>query len=152
MCYVAVPEGAEAVLAAKFAVMRSLLGERQWRGDLGAGGRARGRGGGAGGGVAAGGAEIGAGELEALPPGRSRRPGGGRKKAEEAQPGLKQALAGLLEAVTRGDPMVHVTWCSLSLREIGREMAARGFRCGRDALARMMHQDGYSLQGMSRTA
>src|ERR1019366_1236291 len=102
--------------------------------------------------VAAGVAEIEAGEREALPPGRSRRPGGGRKKAEEAQPGLKQALAGLLEAVTRGDPMVHVTWCSLSLREIGREMAARGFRCGRDALARMMHQDGYSLQGMSRTA
>src|ERR1035441_2996626 len=148
MCYVAVPEGAEAVLAAKFAVMRSLLGERQWRGYLGAEGRARGGAGGVGGGgragraprggaagcsesaVAGGVAEIEAGELEALPPGRSRRPGGGRKKAEEAQPGLKQALAGLLEAVTRGDPMVHVTWCSLSLREIGREMAARGFRCG----------------------
>ena len=157
----AVPEGAEAVLAAKFAVMRSLLGERQWRVYLGSEARARGHGGIAAvaraagcseSTVAAGVAEIEAGELEALPPGRSRRPGGGRKKAEEAQPGLKQALAGLLEAVTRGDPMVHVTWCSLSLREIGREMAARGFRCGRDALARMMHQDGYSLQGMSRTA
>src|ERR1035441_6617388 len=155
MCYVAVPEGAEAVLAAKFAVMRSLLGERQWRVYLGSEARARGHGGIAAvaraagcseSTVAAGVAEIEAGGLEALPP------GGGRKKAEEAQPGLKQALAGLLEAVTRGDPMVHVTWCSLSLREIGREMAARGFRCGRDALARMMHQDGYSLQGMSRTA
>ena len=149
------------MLAAKFAVMRSLLGERQWRVYLGSEARARGHGGIAAvaraagcseSTVAAGVAEIEAGELEALPPGRSRRPGGGRKKAEEAQPGLKQALAGLLEAVTRGDPMVHVTWCSLSLREIGREMAARGFRCGRDALARMMHQDGYSLQGMSRTA
>src|ERR1039458_6373 len=123
MCYVAVPEGAEAVLAAKFAVMRSLLGERQWRGGLGAGGGGRGggggwAGGGGGGGAGGGGggcagstgaggvAEIEAGELEALPPGRSRRPGGGRKKAEEAQPGVKQALAGVLEAGTRGGPMV----------------------------------------------
>src|ERR1035441_867883 len=45
MCYVAVPEGAEAVLAAKFAVMRSLLGERQWRVYLGSEARARGHGG-----------------------------------------------------------------------------------------------------------
>jgi len=30
-------------------------------------------------------------------------------------------------------------------------MAGLGFRCGKDALARMMREDGYSLQGMSRT-
>jgi hypothetical protein len=30
-------------------------------------------------------------------------------------------------------------------------MAALGFRCGKDALARMLHGAGYSLQGMSRT-
>jgi hypothetical protein len=30
-------------------------------------------------------------------------------------------------------------------------MAGLGFRCGKDALARMMREAGYSLQGMSRT-
>ena len=47
--------------------------------------------------------------------------------------------------------MAEITWCSLSLRDIERQMAALGFRCGKDAVARMMRADGYSLQGMSRT-
>ena len=46
--------------------------------------------------------------------------------------------------------MAEITWCSLSLRDIERQMAELGFRCGKDAVARMMRQDGYSLQGMSR--
>jgi Rhodopirellula transposase DDE domain len=148
------------VLAAKFAVIRQVAGERMWRVYLGSEARALGYGGiavvarAAGVSetmVAAGVSEIEAGELGALPPGRSRRPGGGRKKAEDAQPGLTGALRGLLEAATRGDPVAEITWCSLSLRDIGRQMAGLGFRCGKDALARMMRQDGYSLQGMSRT-
>ena len=44
-----------------------------------------------------------------------------------------------------------VTWTTLSLREIARERATRGHPCEKDALARMMHEDGCSLQGMSRT-
>ena len=46
--------------------------------------------------------------------------------------------------------MAEITWCSLSLRGMERQMALRGFRCGKDAIARMMREDGYSLQGMSR--
>jgi Rhodopirellula transposase DDE domain len=46
--------------------------------------------------------------------------------------------------------VAELTWCSLSLRDLEREMAARGFRCGKDAIARMLREDGYSLQGMSR--
>jgi hypothetical protein len=41
----AIPEDAEAVLAAKFAVMRELLDERQWRVYLGTEARALGHGG-----------------------------------------------------------------------------------------------------------
>jgi len=156
----AVPGDAVAVLAAKFAVMRRVADERTWRVYLGSEARALGRGGivvvarAAGVSettVAAGVAEIEAGRLDGLPPGRSRRPGGGRRKAEDAQPGLTGALRGLVEAATRGDPVAEITWCSLSLRDIGRQMAGLGFRCGKDALARMMREDGYSLQGMSRT-
>ena len=156
----AVFEDAVAVLAVKFAVMRQVADERTWRVYLGSEARALGHGGIAAVAraagvsettVAAGVAEIEAGGLDGLPPGRSRRPGAGRRKAEDAQPGLAGALRGLLEAATRGDPVAEITWCSLSLRDIGRQMAGLGFRCGKDALARMMREDGYSLQGMSRT-
>jgi hypothetical protein len=86
----------------------------------------------------------------ALEPGRSRRPGAGRPATEDAQPGLKQALDALLEEGKRGDPVSAVTWNILSLRDIARQMVLRGFRCGKDTIARLMHADGYSLQGMSR--
>ncbi len=46
--------------------------------------------------------------------------------------------------------MAEITWCSLSLRELERQLARAGFRCGKDAVARMLREDGYSLQGMSR--
>jgi hypothetical protein len=156
----AVSGDAEAVLAAKFAVMRQVADERMWRVYLGTEARALGHGGIAAvaraAGVsettaAAGVAEVEAGEVGGLPRGRSRRAGGGRKKAEEAQPGLRQALRGLAEAATRGDPVAEITWCSLSLREMEREMAGRGWRCGKDAIARMLRAEGYSLPGMSRT-
>ena len=100
--------------------------------------------------MAAGVSEIGSGELDGPPPGRSRQPGAGRRKAEDTQPGLRQALKELLEAATRGDPVAEVTWCSLSLRDLERQMGRLGFRCGKDALARMLGEDGYSLQGMAR--
>ena len=95
----AVSEDAGAGLAAKFAAVRRLgLTERQWREYLGIEARALGYGGIAAVAraagvsettVAAGVSEVESGELGALPPGRSRRPGGGRKKAEETQPGLR---------------------------------------------------------------
>ena len=46
--------------------------------------------------------------------------------------------------------MSEITWCSLSLRDLERQLAALGFRCGKDAIARMLREDGYSLQGMAR--
>jgi len=157
---VAISEGAEAALAAKFAVMRRVLDERQWRVYLGTEARALGHGGIAAVARASGASEttVAAGasqagdeeELAALAPRQVRRPGAGRKKAEDAQPGLGQALRDLLEEATRGDPMSEITWCSRSLRDLERQMAARGFRCGKDAIARMLRGLGYSLQGMAK--
>ncbi|HEX8008413.1 MAG TPA: ISAzo13 family transposase, partial [Trebonia sp.] len=153
-----------AVLAGKFAEMRGHLDERAWRLYLGSEARAhaelRGCGLAAAVAVVAAAAGVsrttvmaGAGELAggAEPmPGRSRRPGAGRPRTEDAQPGLKEALDGLLEAGRRGDPMSAVTWSILSLREIARQMGLLGFSCGKDTVARLMRADGYSLQGMSR--
>jgi hypothetical protein len=153
------------VLAGKYAEIWPHLDERAWRLYLGSEARAYAAGEGCGlaaaAAVVAGAAGVsratvmaGAGELAegtGPMPGRARRPGAGRPKAEKAQPGLGPALKGLAEAATRGDPVSEVTWCSLSLREIRDQMAGLGFRCGKDAVARMMREDGYSLQGMSRT-
>ena len=156
----AVSDGDEAALAVKFAVMRPFLDERGWRVYLGTEARALGYGGIAAVARAAGVSETtvaagvreaaGQGAVEALEPGRSRRPGAGRPKAEDAQPGLREALDGLLEEGKRGDPMSAVTWNILSLRDIAGQMALLGFGVSKDAIARLMRADGYSLQGMSR--
>ena len=150
----------EESLAEKFAVMRPLLNERQWRVYLGTEARALGYGG-----IAAvaraarvsettvksGLGEAGdPGALAALEPGRSRRQGAGRPRAEEKQPGLREALDGLLEDGRRGDPVSEITWSILSLRDIARQMARQGFTCGKDTVARLMSADGWSLQGMAK--
>jgi hypothetical protein len=160
MCHVAIADGVEAALAGKFAVMRPLLEERQWRVYLGTEANALGYGGVAAVSRASGASETtvakGAAEAAdrgALPVpgrGRSRRAGAGRPRAEEVQPGLRDALDGLLEDGKRGDPGSPLTWSVLSLRGLERAMAAAGFRCGKDAVARLMHQDGWSLQGMAK--
>ena len=156
----AVSEADEAALAAKFAVMRPFLDERGWRVYLGTEARALGYGGiaavarAAGASqttVAAGAAEAaGEGPLAGLEPGRSRRPGAGRPRAEDVQPGLKEALEALLEEGKRGDPMSALAWSTLSLRDIAGQMAAAGFGSSKDTIARLMRAEGYSLQGMSR--
>ncbi len=155
----AVGEADEVALAAKYAVMRKILDERQWRVYLGTEALMLGYGGIAAVARASGASEptvaAGAAEaadekaLAAVEPGRSRRPGAGRPKAEDT-PGLKEALDGLLEEGKRGDPMSAVAWNTLSLRAIARQMALLGFSCSKDTIARLMHEDGYSLQGMSR--
>jgi hypothetical protein len=159
-----VDEAAVAGLAGKFADMLPQLDERLRRLYLGSEARARADAEGCS--LAAAAAVVaaasgasratvmaGAGELAAgaeAMPGRSRRPGAGRPGAADAQPGLRQALRGLAEEATRGDPMAAITWCSQSLRDLAREMGGLGFRCGKDAVARVLHEEGYSLQGMAR--
>jgi transposase len=156
----AVDEDAVAVLAAKFAVMRKVADERTWRVYLGSEARALGHGGIAAVAraagvsettVAAGVSQIESGELDALPPGRSRRPGAGRKKVEDADPGLVPALAALVEDSTRGDPVSPLKWTTKSAVNLAGELARQGHGCGPDAVLRMLHDLGYSTQGNAMT-
>ena len=62
------------------------------------------------------GAELKAACIE--PVGRIRRPGGGRKRAVDHQPGLLPALEALIEAAIRGDPETPLRWVSRSQRNI----------------------------------
>jgi Rhodopirellula transposase DDE domain len=99
--------------------------------------------------VADGAAELASGD--SAPPGRVRRPGGGRKPLASTDEGLVPALRDLLEAVTRGDPMSPLRWTTLSVREIAAELARQGHRAGKDVVAGLLAAEGYSLQGNSRT-
>lgn len=111
---------AEELLAAKFAALFPHLDERQRRLVMGAEARALGHGGirlvarAAGVGaamVARGVAQLDSGEE---PLGRARRGGGGRKRAAEADPGLRPALLALVDPGTRGDPMSPLRWTAKS--------------------------------------
>ena len=112
------------MLAAKFEVIFPHLDERQRRLLLGAEARALGHGGirlvaGAAG-VREATVSLGAGELEsgAEPLGRARRPGGGRKRAADLDPGLRPALLALVEPKERGDPMSPLRWTTKSTRTL----------------------------------
>ena len=154
----AISAEARQALAAKFAVMRPHLDERQWRLYLGSEARALGYGGIAAVARAAGVAELtvpaGVAELEAGAepvPGRARRPGGGRKRLEDSGAGLTAALEALLEDSTRGDPVSPLRWTTKSAVNLAGELTAQGYRCGKDAVLRLLHQQGYSTQGNSMT-
>src|ERR1700746_2963118 len=53
-------------------------------------------------------------DAEPLPPGRVRRAGGGRKAGREKDVGRVDALRGLVEPVTLGDPERPLLWVSKS--------------------------------------
>src|SRR5215472_4009901 len=145
------------MLAAKFETIFPHLDERQRRLLLGAEARALGHGGirlvARGGGVREATVAAGVYELEAgeEPMGRARRPGGGRKRAAEADPGLVPALLALVEPDERGDPRSPLRWTTKSTRKLAAELTARGHRVGADTVGDLLREQGFSLQGNART-
>ncbi|MBV9312204.1 MAG: ISAzo13 family transposase, partial [Pseudonocardia sp.] len=83
--------------------------------------------------------------------GRSRAPGGGRKRAEDTDPGLVEALDKLLEPETRGDPMTPLRWTCKSLRTLARQLCEQGYQVSASLVGRLLRQAGYSLQGNAKT-
>jgi hypothetical protein len=100
--------------------------------------------------VADGKAELESGET--APPGRVRRPGGGRKKLAETDPGLAEALEALVRDSARGDPESPLTWTTRSVKHMAGELAAAGHRCSAQTAWRMLKSAGYTLQSNSRAA
>ena len=84
-------------------------------------------------------------------PGRVRRPGAGRKKLADQDPGLVPALRAMLEESTRGDPCSPLLWTTLSVRDIAAELTARGHPCSKNTVRGVLLAEGFSLQGNSRT-
>jgi transposase len=95
----------------------------------------------------------GAAELESgrVVQGRVRRAGAGRKRAGDKDPGLVPALLALVEDGTRGDPQSPLSWTTKSLRHLAAELGRQGHRCSRDTVARLLHEQGFSLQANAKT-
>ena len=145
------------MLAAKFQAIFPHLDERQRRLLMGAEARALGRGGirlvARAAGVREATVSLGVDELDsgAEPLGRARRPGGGRKRAAELDPGLRPALLALVEPEERGDPMSPLRWTTKSTRTLAGELTRQGHRVGADTVADLLRAEGFSLQGNAKT-
>ena len=95
---------------------------------------------------------LGVSELDGgtAPLGRARKPGGGRKRLADLDPGLRPALLALVEPDERGDPMSPLRWTTKSLRVLAAELTRQGHRAGADTVADLLHEAGFSLQGNAK--
>jgi hypothetical protein len=83
--------------------------------------------------------------------GRVRRAGAGRKPLTHWQPRLPVALDALVEPTARGDPESPLRWTCKSVRRLAAELQGQGFHIGRQKVADLLWQAGYSLQGNRKT-
>jgi transposase len=145
------------MLAAKFEAILPHLDERQRRLLMGAEARALGHGGirlvARAAGVREATVSLGVSELDAGAEslGRARRPGGGRKRAADLDPGLRPALLALIEPEERGDPMSPLRWTTKSTRKLADELTAQGHKVGADTVGDLLREAGFSLQGNAKT-
>ena len=84
-------------------------------------------------------------------PARIRRPGGGRRPLAEKEPELLRRLEALVAPATRGDPMSPLCWTSKSTTQLAAELTAQGHPVSPRTVAALLHQQGYSLQGLRKT-
>ena len=87
-------------------------------------------------------------------PRRVRRPGGGRKKAEDKDPGLPAALDALLDddRSEAGDPMnPRLRWTSKSLVKLSGELNGQGHESSPTMVRRLMYQAGWRLQSNNKS-
>src|SRR5437764_9277154 len=85
------------------------------------------------------------------PLGRARQPGGGRKRAADADPGLVPALLALVEPGERGDPMSPLKWTAKSTRNLAGELTRQGHKVSADTVGDLLRDEGFSLQGNAKT-
>src|SRR6516165_6918376 len=145
------------MLTAKFAAVFPHLDERQRRLLMGAEARALGHGGirlvARAAGVREATVSLGVDELDsgAEPLGRARRPGGGRKRSADLDPGLRRALLALVEPCERGDPVSPLRWTTRSTRALADELTRQGHKVSADTVGDLLREEGFSLQGNAKT-
>jgi hypothetical protein len=88
---------------------------------------------------------------EPLSPERTRRPGGGRKRAADKDVTLTADLEALVEPTASGDPDSPLRWTSKSVRRLADELRAQGHEVSHTLVAELLHASGYSLQANRKT-
>jgi hypothetical protein len=82
---------------------------------------------------------------------RVRRPGAGRKRRTDEDPGLMDALQALVEPTTRGNPQSALRWTCKSTRQLAKELKRQKHAVSPMTVSRLLRQSGYSLQGNRKT-
>jgi hypothetical protein len=82
---------------------------------------------------------------------RIRRPGGGRKSAEQTYPRLAKVLEQLVEPTSRGDPMSPLRWTTKSTRKLAEALAGKGMRVSHRVVAEVLNKLNYSLQANAKS-
>lgn len=89
---------------------------------------------------------IESGAAPSMDPRRSRRPGGGRRKATVNDPTLLSDLKALVEATTRGDPESPLLWTARSQRNLVAALKELNHATSMKMVSRLLKELGYSLQ------
>ena len=87
----------------------------------------------------------------ALAAGRIRRPGAGRKPITVSDPQLVDALEGMIEPHTRGDPESPLRWTCQSTRTIATALARQHHPISPSKVGQLLHDLEYSLQSNRKT-
>lgn len=82
---------------------------------------------------------------------RVRRPGAGRKRVAEIDPGLLTALEALVDPVTRGHPESPLKWTSKSTAKLAAELTRQEYAVTDRTVATLLKEAGYSLQANRKT-
>jgi hypothetical protein len=82
---------------------------------------------------------------------RIRAVGGGRKPIDEYDPTLRRDLELLVDPVTRGDPESPLRWTCKSTRQLAAALVEQGHVVGRQKVADLLAELGYSLQAKRKT-
>jgi hypothetical protein len=90
-------------------------------------------------------------EGRAVPPGRIRRPGGGRKRITVTDPALVRTLEAVVGDDTRGDPQSPLRWTCKSTRALAQALTQRHHPVSHAKVGQLLRGLGYSLQSNRKT-
>jgi hypothetical protein len=77
---------------------------------------------------------------------RVRQPGGGRKRVEEQDPTLSEALDSLVEPSSRGEPDCPLRWTCKSVNQLAEALHGQGYRVSAMTVYTWLVEMGCSLQ------
>ena len=80
-----------------------------------------------------------------------RKPGGGRKRVEDQETGLIEALDRLVEPATRGDPQSPLRWTCKSVSNLAHALKQQGYCVSAKTVYTLLRSMDYSLQSNRKT-